>query len=253
MVLDLYKADASTLLKVATAPSFWRERWDEGDKTVPVPLSHWVKENYTDREESMKELIYFPAGKDQVSFVLNDFASLFHQDNDFFQRAAPEHACPVGVIATHRSKSVVLPVYRLERKDIGLRIYLRDNHYNWKMSVDSVGPVDGDFTGLFQTAPPPDPGYGGDELNSVYFEGFPERLVFPYYGSSDGRRWSACLYGKRSLWTVLFLIMRSLGVIGRMEANTKESHRRSLDLGTARRLLEERHPDIFEANKHLMK
>ena len=117
------------------------------------------------------------------------------------------------VIGTHRSKSILLPVVEYRRPDLGLRMVIRGNFYNYKLSVLSERRiVSGDFGALFQTDPPPDPGYTGDPLRPVYFEGFPEELVFGYY-AIDQRRWSAAITSDHSLWTTMFLVMRSLGGI----------------------------------------
>src|SRR5262249_30999654 len=112
------------------------------------------------------------------------------------------------VISTHTSKSIQLPVYALRRMDKRITFYLRDNFFNWKLSVDSAQPVRADFDGLFHTTPPVEPEYTGDPLSAVYFEGFPEELVFGYYGPSDGKRWSAEIYSDEALYTALFLTLR---------------------------------------------
>lgn len=110
------------------------------------------------------------------------------------------------VIATHRSKSITLPVYELSRPDLGLRLILRDNFHNWKLSVISERPIDADFSGLFHTTPPVEPAYTGEPLSSVYFEGFPGDLIFGYYNDQQGgtrQKWSAEIYGDHSLYTVV--------------------------------------------------
>lgn len=134
-----------------------------------------------------------------------------------------------SVISTHRSKSITLPVYKLERKDLGLVLILRDNFYNWKLSVISEKAVEADFSGLFQTSPPVDPEYTGDSLHEVYFEGFPKELIFGYYDSGDKKKWSAEIHGDHTLYTVVFLIMRTLGAVKPLQSHTQESHRKKLD------------------------
>jgi len=118
------------------------------------------------------------------------------------------------VISTHRSKSIVLPVVEYNREDLGLRLILRNNFYNWKLSVISTNPIKADFSNLFFTIPPVEPEYTGDPLHPVYFEGFPRELIFGYYTTSDGRHWSAEIGGDKTLWTVLFLIMRAVEAFG---------------------------------------
>ena len=134
------------------------------------------------------------------------------------------------VISTHRSKSAVLPVYLLQRPDLGLRLILRNNFYNWKISVISEKPiVEPAFEGLFHTIPPIEPDYTGDPLHPVYFEGFPEDLIFGYYSTSDQKKWSAEINGgNEAIWMVIHLIMRGLGAVKSLTWHTRESHAKQL-------------------------
>jgi len=116
------------------------------------------------------------------------------------------------VISEHTSKSVRLPVYNFDRSDIGLRVIARNNFYDWKISVISDSPINADFSGLFHTTYPLDPKYTGNPLTSVYFEGFPEELIFGYYEGNHSK-FSAEIGSDEDLYTTLFLIMRALGQI----------------------------------------
>jgi hypothetical protein len=134
------------------------------------------------------------------------------------------------VISTHGSKSVGLPVYELDRPDLGIRLILRDNFYNWKLTVMAGLPIVADFSGLFHTTPPVEPDYTGNPLSACYFEGFPRELVFGYYEPSDKRHWSAEINGgDQALWAVVFLIVKALGAVKPFVWNTRESHRKQLD------------------------
>jgi hypothetical protein len=124
------------------------------------------------------------------------------------------------VIATHRSKSIDLPVVMLERPDIGVQFVLRNNFYNWKLSVVSERPIiDDKLMYLFYTEPPREPEYTGP------FEGFPPDLIFGYYGQSDGRRWSAELNYTEEVWSVLFLCTAALGGCQARRMHTEVEHR----------------------------
>jgi len=131
------------------------------------------------------------------------------------------------VISTHRSKSIVLPVVEVTRKDLGLRFTMRENFYNWKLSVLSEKPVESDFTGLFQTTPPIDESYTGDPLADVYFEGFPKDRIFRYY-EEDKKKFSAEIWGDQLTWTTVFLIMRSAGAIKPQPWHTRETHAKEM-------------------------
>jgi hypothetical protein len=138
-----------------------------------------------------------------------------------------------NVISTHRSKSITLPVVEVSRPDLGLRFTLRENFYNFKLSVLSERPVEVDFTGLFHTIPPVDKSYTGDELSPVYFEGFPEDRIYRYY-SEDHKKFSAEIWGDQMMWTTVFLIMRWAGAVKPAVWHTRESHRAEMDEQKAR-------------------
>jgi len=170
------------------------------------------------------EMLWKGAFGSQVGFVRDTIVSLFGWGLHYEAKdEIPD------VISTHRSKSIILPVYELTRKDLGLRLIMRDNFYNWKLSVISEKPVIADFTGLFHTTPPVEPDYTGDPLHQVYFEGFPKELIFGYYEPSDKKKWSAEISGNYGLYTTIFLILRSFGVIAPHEWHTRESHKLELE------------------------
>lgn len=175
------------------------------------PLQEWFN-----RENPLisDDMIYKEALATQMVFVRDDLGGLV---------GLRQRCDEVRVISTHTSKSICLPVYSLERPDLGLRLVLRDNFYNWKLSVLSEEPIIANFDGLFYTTPPPDPGYSGDPLHPVYFEGFPRDLIFGYYEPSDKKRFSAELWGGNvALWTTLFLILRARGVVQPMQWSTRK-------------------------------
>lgn len=185
-----------------------------------VQLQEWFN-NHRAKDE-----MFFKGGFDkQVVFVRDSLAPLVGVGLDYDQRKQV-----ATVISSHTSKSIELPVYQLARPDQDFRIILRDNFHNWKMSVLSETPVQADFSGLFHTTPPVEPDYTGDSLSPVYFEGFPKDLIFGYFAESDGSRWSAEIHGDEALWTSIFLIMRSLDNIKPLTWNTRESHKKELDL-----------------------
>jgi hypothetical protein len=229
--VDLYKATEEQLQFAATRPTVWEERWAKGDGCVGIPLQEWFNARLdaarTRGGREAEDRVSACPGQ-QIMRIRDNIAGVFG-------------ATSAEVISTHRSKSVELPVYRLTNDRLKVRAYLRDNFYNIKLSIDSERPVNADFTGLFETAHTHEhDDYSGDDLASCYFEGFPESLVFDYYGHTDGRRWSAQLRGYESLWTALFLIRRSFGDIHRIESNGDVDHTREMDRDTALRLIRER-------------
>jgi len=190
------------------------------------PIREWALETVPS-----DDMLWKGGWGSQVMFFRDDLRYLMGSGLDY------EDAKGLGrVISTHTSKSIALPVVEYDRKDIGLRVILRDNFHDWKLSVISERPITSCFDGLFHTTPPVEPEYTGDYLSPCYFEGFPRDLVFGYLSKSDGRRWSAMPSGRHGVWTTLFLILRELGAVKPHVWNTKAAHRAQIDADTAKRM-----------------
>ncbi len=182
----------------------------------PVPLHQWATEH-----PIKDEMLWKKAAERQMYFVEDDLNPLMQNRLKGKERKIAQ------VISEHRSKSIILPVYVLERGD--LKMILRYNFYNWKMSVICGRTIDANFDGLFHTTPPIEPDYTGNELASVYFEGFPKDLCFDYYEVTDKKVWSAEIHSAQMLWTTTYLILKALGYVVPTKWHTKESHRKELD------------------------
>ena len=176
----------------------------------PVPLYTWWTENVVP-----DEMLWKKASSQQMHFV-DDLNGLIQN------RLKVSERTQVQVISEHTSKSILLPVYLLERGD--LKIILRENFYNWKMSVICNRKIDANFDGLFHTTPPIEPDYTTNELANVYFEGFPKDLIFDYYEESDKKVWSAKLHNDQILWTTIYLILKAVGYVVPTEWTTKTKH-----------------------------
>ena len=201
-------------------------------------LQKWINE-----QTIGDEMLWKGSWGRQVEFVRDSVTGLFCADLDYEDKKDV-----VTVISTHRSKSIVLPVYKLCREDIGLTLILRNNFFNWKMSVISEKPLDVNFDGLCYTTPPIEPDYTGDHLANCYFEGFPPEYIFGYYSTSDKKKFSVEIWSDNALWTAVFLIMRSVGVVKAAEWHTRESHRVKLNAETARRKAREAKRTLDESS-----
>lgn len=102
---------------------------------------------------------------------MNVIPEILANNYDKFDRISSQ----IEVISTHMSKSVELPVYRLKLKD-GTIFILRDNFYNWKISVISPKSVTANFVELFDPR---------EVIHAVYCEGFPKDLVFGSYSQNS--------------------------------------------------------------------
>ncbi len=175
-------------------------------------LQEWFSQELNKQSD---DLLYKTAFKDQVMFVRDDIRKLIATGLSYDDA---KHSA--SVISTHRSKSVILPVYMLERKDLGLTLIARNNFYNWKLSVISELPLDCDFRGLCYTTPPTDPDYTGDPLHKVYFEGFPEEYIFGYY-SENKSKFSLEIWGDYKFYCAVYNIMKATGSINHFKWSTK--------------------------------
>ena len=191
---------------------------------IKTPLQEWISAQVV-----ADDMLWKGGFGHQMQFIRDTLTGVFSVGLEYEER----QQTPM-VISTHRSKSITLPVVEFSRPDMELRLVVRHNFYNWKLSVISGTPIEADFTGLFPITFPTEPEYTGNPLSSVYFEGFPEELVFGYYEPSDRKQWSAEIHGDYALWTTVYLIMKTLGVIKPHVWTTKESHTAQLKAETAR-------------------
>jgi hypothetical protein len=175
-----------------------------------VPLQEWIS-----AQTIADEMLWKGAFGHQMMFLRDELLPLIARGLPY-EKASKEVAF---VISTHRSKSIVLPVVSYERPDVGLRLVVRQNFYNWKLSVISEQPLRNNLTEavlprLCHTSPPIDESYTGNELANCYFEGFPDDLIFGYFDQSPlGTRWSAEIWGHEEMWTAVFAIMAARGVV----------------------------------------
>ena len=97
------------------------------------------------------------------------------------------------VIGTHYSKSVLLPVMEMDLSKIGLKIVLRNNFYDWCISVESENEVDCDFMGLITD-------------QKGYFEGFPSDRIYKNYSENNKKNFSVVLNDKYEVYTFVYLL-----------------------------------------------
>ncbi len=121
----------------------------------------------------------------------------------------------VMVISEHTSKSIKLPVFMLENKAIGMKIIMRDNFYNYKVSVISEKPFIADLAYYGHTSPPLKG--GAEYLHPAYFEGFPPEYIFSYYDLSDKMKWSIEINSETELILFFNEIARTCNLSHRYE------------------------------------
>ena len=154
----------------------------------------------------------------QVHFVRDDLAGLFWADVPYDARktAPPREDCKETalVIGEHSSKSVRLPVYSLERPDLGIQVVLRENYHDWNVSVISETPIAADLRG-FQLdyaraedrARYPKGFRAPGSWGYCFFQGFPHEVQFGPH-SENPRRFSLCINSDYEVYTFVWLLMR---------------------------------------------
>lgn len=155
--------------------------------------SKWLRE-YKDTD-----LLYVQRSRngvylEQVHFVRDQLGRLMYRDLPYeqletFKIVVEEaknpyevsHVVSAYVVGEHMSKSVRLPVYMLERPDLGLRLVMRDNYYDWNIAIESDTPV-------------PREVLDGIRLDTTYcfFQGFPSEYRHGSY-ELDPTKFAICV------------------------------------------------------------
>ena len=184
-----------------------------------IPIYEWAQSNEVD------DKCYYKAARErQISFLANNIQRLIGTGLDY---EVYKDLYLARVISSHTSKSVKLPVVEFNREDLGIRFIMRNNFYDWKLTVISKQCILADFAGIFYTESPIEPEYTGDKLHPVYFEGFPSDLIKGYY-SQNQKEFSAEINNDYDLWMVLHMTLRELMVLEDKKYTTKEEHKKQL-------------------------
>jgi hypothetical protein len=180
----------------------------------------WLKANHG------TDLSYVPKNSrgepslEQVHFVRDYLSGILWADVPYDKRgpAPPRDTCKETgfVIGEHTSKSVRLPVYSLERPDLGIQFVLRDNYHDWNVSVLSEKPITTDLRGFeldysrdedlkrFPNGYKP-----GSAWGYCYFQGFPEEVQFGPF-KENPCKFSLCIGNDYSVHNFIWLIMRDI-------------------------------------------
>jgi hypothetical protein len=152
------------------------------------PLQEWFNQNKPDdnllwKDGLARQVIFV---RDTLSFLL--FSSYEEYEQNRWQ-----------VVSTHTSKSVKLPVYHL-RMPSGLCFTMRDNFYDWKVSVELPTPLEIDPSLLFD----PD-----ETISPVYFEGFPRNRIYGSY-NDDPTRFSVEIRNDYEVYCFMLLLRQAM-------------------------------------------
>lgn len=159
-----------------------------------IDLQTWLNDNEPD------EKLFWKQGQiDQCIFVRDYIHPLLQPEYKEQRRF------PVRVVGTHKSKSVLLPVFSIAGPSVEVR--LRYNFFNWVVSVSSGKTIQDNFFDLFDR---------NDEVQHIYAEGFEEKWVFGPYAKARpastywSHEFSLFLPHRYPLWTFTYLMRQSL-------------------------------------------
>lgn len=152
---------------------------------INIDLLTWSIDN-----EPSSEMIYKKGYWDQILFIRDTINSIFYSNFEDFKNN------PVLVINTHMSKSIDLPVYEINLRDHNTKIIMRNNFYDWKVSVDSPIEINANFMDLFKQ----------DEVHKpIYCEGFKDNQVFDCYANNK-KQFTLELKDKYRLYTFIYIL-----------------------------------------------
>ena len=136
-----------------------------------------------------EEMVFRDAALAQVRFIRDEAVNMFKDLlND------------LTVGSTHMSKSIILPVYRLQLLG-GVTLIMRGNFHNWKVSVESSKASLAGLNGNIFT--------NSEPIHPVYCEGFTADQVFGTF-AQDPNKFTAELDTDKDLYTFFFLLKEEL-------------------------------------------
>ena len=148
-----------------------------------MELQKWFVDVFFTNDSS---LTYKETAAEEIMFMRDKIARIFKSD--------------FNVIGTHKSKSLTLPVMQISTEHLTLTV--RDNFYNYAISVTLKKNIDWVFDGVFESS-------ADDNLKTIYFEGFPSDLV---YGSfrENPTQLSLHINSKEMFYVFCFLLNRAM-------------------------------------------
>ena len=150
----------------------------------------WYNNN---AEETPDEMNFKRAMSDQFVFFRDAMTTeVFHDKVESFE-----------IVSEHRSKSVMLPVYKAVLKD-GTTIIARCNFHDWKVSIWSKKELEFPVSLLSNE--------GKDSYSHHYCEGFKDEWILGSYADNK-KEFTTELYsdrGEHHMWTFMFLLNEQL-------------------------------------------
>lgn len=131
---------------------------------LPVDLLTWMRVY-----EPKNKMLWKGAFWKQTMFIRDNLCTLFYKTFEEYEDN------PVQVISMHISKSIVLPVYHIDLKKYNTQITIRNNFYDFKVSVKSKYAIKGIRDIIHETTP----------IEPVYCEGFNKEYIYGMYKNNQ--------------------------------------------------------------------
>lgn len=169
---------------------------------LPVDATTWIRVNIPD-----DKLIYKEGCGKQIRFIRDIiYRNLFFskeypkaEKDSFDDEQEKYNSFQPMVISTHRSKSVILPVMEIDLKSVGVKIILRNNFYNWNITVESEKDIECDFKGTFTD----------ERYHYCFCEGFPKEKIHGIY-KDNHKKFTCCIVSDYELFTFMWLLREYL-------------------------------------------
>ncbi len=152
-----------------------------------ITLYDWLRD---EKNTPKKEMLWYNSFWDQTKFIRDQLDALFVEQDE--QRYGL-----VTVVSTHLSKSIVLPVYRIDLN--GVLLTMRDNFYNWNVSVESDQAITCDFLDCFD-----------DSGGYTFCEGMEDWKYSRY--SESRHKFTVCIGSKYDLYVFCRVLRKFLGI-----------------------------------------
>ena len=149
-------------------------------------------QEWANKYEPKDEMIYKAGYWDQIIFIRDTIPGIFSNGSDEYL-SIQDSIC---VISNHMSKSITLPVVQIPLP-IGIKMILRYNFHDWKVSIDSPFDIIGNFAKLFNPS---------EQINPIYCEGFKAEWVFAPYDKSKSKFTVELYPGEYYLFTFLWVM-----------------------------------------------
>lgn len=159
-----------------------------------IPLQEWIDSN-----APKDEMHYKQSWIAQVCFIRDEIPGLLAERKGPYElfKTIQDN---ITVISEHTSKSIHLPVYRIKAN--GDTFILRNNFYDWKVSVETSNVHNIDFQKLGVI------NHTDTKVDSIYCEGFSSDWVYDSYDKNK-RKYTVEIYNNFQLKLFFWLINKS--------------------------------------------